>query len=240
MMNTPWRPSLEAVASCRTKGKGCEQRSEKKVCLYTPLREEAQPAECCTRAYGREKLLLFRQRILEASRLGDPAVDNGGLRCIQRRTKQPSPTFDVLKELSTDSICSTTDTLSDISDEHETSANAADLTSIGAPPGLDHPLQATASDFISSATLRASAPEFIPPATLRASAQEFVPSAISAILCAIDCQLEQHKGNVATDALGLAAQRSLEWRDYCGLASEPGVSALPRQFGNAHWQTALV
>jgi hypothetical protein len=203
-------------------------------------RHKAQPAERYTRAYGREELLLFRQRLLEASGLGDLAVDNGGLRCIQTQKKQASPTFASLKELSTDSICSTTDTLSDISEEHETSSTSADLTSIGAPPGLEHPLQASASDFISCETLRASAPEFIPQATLRASAQEFVPNDISAILRAVDCQLGQHKEIDATDILGLAAQRSLEWRDYCGLASEPHVSASPHQFWDAHCQTALV
>jgi len=203
-------------------------------------RHKAQPPQCLTKAYGREELLLLRQRIIEARGFGDSAVGSGSLRCIKRQTRGTSPSCELLKELSSDSICSTTDTLSDTSDEHDASFNSLDLTSIGAPPGLEHFLHSSSSEFAASDALRASAPEFIPQATLRASALEFVPRAFSDILCAVDGQLEQPTGDIATDILGLASQRSLEWRDYCRLEAEPDVCATQPQFWGAHWQTALV
>jgi len=96
-----------------------------------------------------------RQHMMDTG-LSKAATDRGRLRCIrekqalreQRRLKcisETSPT----SEPSTNSTCSSTDTQSDISDEHDTVSTSFEVHFIDAPPGLER-------------TLRASAPEFVP------------------------------------------------------------------------------
>jgi hypothetical protein len=92
-------------------------------------------------------MLFVRQLMIERNGLcSQPAVGNGNLKAVWKEVEEDSSGHEILKKLSTDSICSTTDTYSDTSDE------------------LDG---ATSSTFVEESlplqsALRASAPEFIP------------------------------------------------------------------------------
>lgn len=90
---------------------------------------------------------------MDAGRLEQPASGNH-LMCKEAPSTEASPSVgrvDGPQKLSTESMCSTIDTLSDTSEEPDAaSSSSADLVSIGAPPGLQGMLRVNAPEFVPS------------------------------------------------------------------------------------------
>lgn len=121
----------------------------KKAAKQSVETARAQPAASTSPTYGREEFLLLRQCLMDAGRIETPAKGSRFM-CIESPPTESSPSVNRLKKLSTESMCSTIDTLSDTSEEPDAaSSSSADLAMVGAPPGLQ-------------GTLRMDAPEFVP------------------------------------------------------------------------------
>lgn len=215
--------------------------------------QRAKSPEPQATAYGKEELLIVRQRMLDNGSMrkwkrmqANGMLGNGELMCKEVRVSDAEPSGKPSKKLSTDSECSTTDTLSDTSEEHDVTLSLTESPVVALP-----------------VTLRASAPEFVPHVSTsapcleqhvnapipqqvlsstpvwRAAIAPFPHGANSGFLCggSLWGQGSSHHGSSTVfglfpasltscmqeppkvDVLEAASQRYVEWRKYCGLTT---------------------
>lgn len=111
---------------------------------------KTQPPTSISQEYGKDQFLLMRQCMMDAGQFEKPARGNR-LMCMEAPSTEASPSVGRSQKLSTESLCSTIDTLSDTSEEPDAaSSSSADLVSIGAPPGLQGMLRVNAPEFVPS------------------------------------------------------------------------------------------
>lgn len=131
--------------------------------------EKAFQPQCSdAHSYAKEEFLLVRQRMMDRGAIEEAVSGSGRLLCRQHQSNEAQvhlavPRDKFLKTLSTGSVCSTTDALSEASEQHEGSS-------------LSEEQDATSSSITElpvveavQVTLRAGAPEFVPCATTSAS-----------------------------------------------------------------------
>jgi hypothetical protein len=179
-----------------------------------------------TVCHSRDELLFVRQLMIERTGMrSQPTVGSGNLRAVWKEVEEDSSGHELVKKLSTDSVCSTTDTYSDASDE------------------LDG---ATSSTFVEESlvlqsALRASAPEFIPDPvrcttfdtdsavdSLSYAQSENLNSSGFVLATTIEAGEMRNEGkylhagdSCSESYLDAAALRCYEdWRQYCGLTTE--------------------
>jgi len=97
-------------------------------------------------AYGREEFLLMRQLMMDTCNL-EKSDDKHRLMCVRSPSKVLPASVNRLSKLTTDSICSTIDTLSDTSDDQDFASTSTEVTSVAAP-GIHDALRADAPEFV--------------------------------------------------------------------------------------------
>lgn len=179
----------------------------------------------------------MRQLLIGVDGGSEPASRKGRLMSISAHVSNLALSYEPAKKLPAASACSTTDTLSDVSDDHDASSSMAESPHVGAPTGMQQ------------SRLRANAPEFLPHDMCHAKLDRTTyevsfPDLATQGLCQQDaaffngglhCHIEQppgtSAGNTVPNVLDSASQRYLEWRQFCDLTMVvPDVC--PQRFGH--------
>jgi len=141
-INTP--PGLELPQQTQRTG-----RKWKSAKTTKPAAEEGTTTTLATVSYGRESLLLVRQQMLEKFMLPSVAkrADLASASAADLQSSSPA------QKPSMSSSCSTVDTLSDVSDEHDPTSCSFEKSAdeVGAPLGQFSSLRANAVDFVPGA-----------------------------------------------------------------------------------------
>jgi len=119
-------------------------RSKKEDSLAEALSAKLQDSEAVTRAYCKEELLLVRQHMRDANALRKPVI---GMEKSVSAKEYSQTKF--LAKTSTNSVCSTVDSRSDTTDDHDAVSSLTDMSLTDAAPET-------------LGNLRANAPEFVP------------------------------------------------------------------------------
>jgi len=189
-----------------------------------------QPLDCQPISHSRDALLLVRQLMIEHRHLrSSQSTGHRKLKVALKEVEETQSSRDAFKKPSTDSVCSTTDTNSDVSDEHDGATSSTEISTFLEWPGLQ-------SD------LRASAPEFIPYQARQETCEDdflleslpaFHSESVCSGLCLSDSSIIGSTGlsdegedsraehPCGGDLWDLEALRSYEeWRQYCGLSCD--------------------